>query len=334
LLIEGWRVTLTHRGGRPAPQELVERGVAIKAFDRDTPGALAEALGSGADTLIDVTAYHPSHALQLLDVRHAVGALVVISSSSVYRDDRGRTLDEARQNGFPELPDPITEHQPTVDPGDATYSTRKVAVEHALLDQATTPVTILRPAAIHGVGSIHPREWWFVKRILDARPFIPIAYAGRSRFHTTAAANIAALTAVALQAPESRILNIADPTAPSVNQIASLIAGHMRYAGRIVPVDGDEFPARIGRTPWSVPRPFVLDTSAATALGYAPATTYADAVGAVCDGLIQDAAGRDWREAFPVLASYPDELFDYAAEDDFLGRRSGAGRAPSLSSPP
>jgi nucleoside-diphosphate-sugar epimerase len=101
-----------------------------------------------------------------LNVQDSIGALVVVVSSSVYRDNEGRTLDEAAQNGFPEFPDPIAETHPTVTPGDATYSTRKVALEHLLLDEATIPVTVLRPAAIHGPGSIHPREWWFVKRRL------------------------------------------------------------------------------------------------------------------------------------------------------------------------
>lgn len=95
--------------------------------------------------------------------------------SSVYRDERGRSLDEASETGFPILPVPVGEGQPTVDPGSATYSTRKVALERALLDNARSPVTILRPAAIHGVGSTHLREWWFVKRMLDRRPVISLA---------------------------------------------------------------------------------------------------------------------------------------------------------------
>jgi hypothetical protein len=58
-------------------------------------------------------------------VQCRVGALVVVSSASVYRDAAGRTLDEAAASGFPELPVPIPETQPTVEPGAATYSTRK-----------------------------------------------------------------------------------------------------------------------------------------------------------------------------------------------------------------
>jgi nucleoside-diphosphate-sugar epimerase len=197
-----------HRGVHPPPAELVERGARIVALDRDNPGNLALTFGVGADALIDTTAYNVDHARQLLTVQGNVGSFVVISSASVYRDGLGRTLDEASQTGFPELPDPIPETHPTVDFGPTTYSTRKIALERHLLDESAVPVTVLRPCAIHGVGSRHPREWWVVKRILDRRPAIPLAYRGTSRFHTSAVTNIAALTRIAVEVPGRRVLNI------------------------------------------------------------------------------------------------------------------------------
>lgn len=258
------------------------------------------------------------HARQLLDVQARVGAFVVISSASVYQDENGRSLDEAGKNGFPELPVPIPESQPTVSPGPATYSTRKVALEQTLLNEAKVPVTLLRPAAIYGPGSTHPREWWFIKRILDGRKAIPLAFRGESRFHPSSTANIAEVTRIALEFKGFRILNIADPTVPSVKEIAASIAHHMDYAGRILELDGGDPSSTFGRTPWSVPRPFVLDNSAALALGYHPVTTYAQAIGPTCDWLATVAYGKDWRELFPVLASYPYDHFDYAREDAFL----------------
>jgi len=185
--------------------------------------------------------------------------------------------------GSPELPDPIPETNSTVDPGPATYSTRKVALERRSLDDASVPATVLRPCAIHGLNSRHPREWWFVKRILDRRPTIPLAYWGTSRFHTSAVANIAALVCVAAEAPGSHVLNIADPDAPTVAEIAARIAHYLDYQGRVVELDNPSYPPLIGRTSWSLPRPFVVDCQAALALGYSPVTTYADAVAATCD---------------------------------------------------
>ncbi|MCC7252223.1 NAD-dependent epimerase/dehydratase family protein [Hyphomicrobium sp.] len=310
LLDGGWHVTLAARGGRACPEDFLRRGAAFVAMDREQPGILGKVIGDGADAVIDAVAYDDGHARQLLAIEGDVGAFVVISSASVYRDDQGRSLDEAKENGFPQLPVPITETQPTVDPGPATYSTRKVALERTLLDGAERPVTILRPGAIHGMHSSHPREWWFVKRMLDGRPLIPLAYEGRSRFHTTAAANIAALAAAALEHPESRILNIADPEALTVAEVGALIAERMGYSGRIVPLASDT----IGLSPWSIPQSFVLDTRAATTLGYTPRMAYRDAVGPICAWLSRQDADA-WEAAFPVLAGYSWPLFDYASED-------------------
>jgi len=167
LLADGWEVTLSHRGRRPAPDDLVRRGARLVLLDRNELGALSRAVGSGADAVIDTVAFTDVHANQLLEIESSIGALVVISSSSVYRDEAGRTLDEARTGGFPDMPLPLTEAHPTVEPGPKTYSNRKIALERRLLDLATGAVTILRPSAIHGPHSVHPREWWFVKRMLD-----------------------------------------------------------------------------------------------------------------------------------------------------------------------
>jgi nucleoside-diphosphate-sugar epimerase len=315
----GWSVAISHRGTRAPPYDLVARGAAVVTLDRNDEGALSAAIGAGADVLVDTTAYNGDHGRQLIAVQGSVGSFVVISSASVYRDDRGRTLDEAMRTGFPDLPNPIPEPHPTVEPGPATYSTRKVALERGLLDGATTPVTILRPCAVHGLHSRHPREWWVVKRVLDRRPAIPLAYRGISRFHTTAVANIARLTRIVAGMPGSRILNVADPDTPSVAVIADLITHHLGYEGRIVGLDDPGYPPTIGTTPWSVPLPFVLDCGAALGLGYTPATTFADAVGGTCDWLTNEAADGDWTERYPVLAAYPRDHFDYAAEDAFFG---------------
>src|SRR5262245_2121979 len=79
-------------------------------------------------------------------------------------------------------------------------------------------------------------------------------------------------------------------TRSSVAEMAAFIAQHMSYTGRFVELSGEDYPPALGRTPWSVPRPFVLDMQAAVGLGYAPATTYADAVKLTCDWLVETAS--------------------------------------------
>jgi nucleoside-diphosphate-sugar epimerase len=319
LLRRGWQVTVSTRSGISAACDLAALGVCMATMDREEPGALAKAIGFGTDALIDTIAFTQAHADQLLDVQGDVGSFAVISSASVYRDDAGRTLNQAGETGFPDFPDPISEGQATVAPGPETYSTRKVALERRLLDHAKRPVCVIRPCAVHGPHSKHPREWWFVKRMRDRRPAIPLAYRGLSRFHTSATINIAALIGAAFERPENRVLNSADPDVLTVAQIATLIAEHVGYSGAITPLDigDDKGEAAIGETPWSTPLPFILDMTAANALGYRPATTYAQAAPKLCDWLIAN-QGEDWRETFPVFKSYPSDPFDYGAEDRFL----------------
>ncbi len=309
LAVQGWRVRLAQRKPIEPPP-----GCEVIELDRDEPGALARAVGDGVDALIDTIAYDDGHASQLLEIQEDVGALVVISSASVYRDAAGRTLDEARQTGFPVFPVPITEDHPPVDPGPVTYSTRKVALERTLLDGARCSLTILRPGAVYGPGSTHPREWFFVKRILDGRRRVPLAWNGETRFHASATANIAALVRAALEWSGTRILHAADPAALTVLEVGRAIAAVMSAPLDLVPFEGA--PKRgVGGHPWATPNPIVLDMSRAAALGYQPVGTYADLVGDACRSAAAMAA------AGVPFVPYLLDMFDYAAEDAWLAAR-------------
>lgn len=184
----------------------------------------------------------------------------------------------------------------TIDPGPETYSTRKFGLERRLLDRANEPITIVRPCAIHGSYSSHPREWWFVKRMLDGRKVIPLAYRGQSRFHTSAVANIAALISTALDRPGTRILNAADPAALTVAEIGASIGGYLAYEGTFLPLDvgDDKGNAAIGSTPWSVPAPFMPNTNAAAMLGYTPVTPYDGSVSKTSAWLVAQSE-HDWK---------------------------------------
>jgi nucleoside-diphosphate-sugar epimerase len=118
--------------------------------------------------------------------------------------------------------------------------------------------------------------------------------------------------------PGRRVLNAADPEAPSVAEIGALIAARLGHACEFVAVPDAGQPPGVGTTPWSVPHPLVVDLGAALRLGYAPIKTYAEAVGATCAWLVETARVGSWRDRFPDLALYPWDLFDYAAEDQFL----------------
>lgn len=170
---------------------------------------MEEALGDGCDVLVDMVAFGRDHAAQLTGLAARVGSAVVISSGAVYEDGRGRSFDtQDEPDGFPEYPVPIRESQRTVAPGEATYGTRKVALEQELLAAGDAlPVTLLRAGAVHGPHCRTPRELYFVKRLLDGRRRRVLAYGGKSRFHPVHVSNLAELIRLAALRPASRVLN-------------------------------------------------------------------------------------------------------------------------------
>ncbi|MGW5370176.1 NAD(P)-dependent oxidoreductase, partial [Streptomyces sp. NPDC004011] len=120
--------------------------------------------------------------------------------------------------------------------------------------------------------------------------------------------------------PGSRVLNAADADAPTAAEIGAAIDAVMGVRNRTTPVDGPPPGGTVGQTPWSVPRPVVLDVSTAEReLGHRPAR-YAESLPETVEWLTRALRGQDWRERFPVLARAYPALFDYAAEDAWRAR--------------
>lgn len=315
LLAEGWRVVMATRGAHPLPTELSDRVEHLVA-DHATAEGVARAIDGGRDLVVDTIAFVDADARRLLTHRDDVGRFLMISSASVYADADGRTLETAGERGFPRFDGAVAEAQATVAPGPATYATRKRAMELAMLDSGA-PGTILRPCAVYGRWSRSPREWWFVKRLLDGRTRIPLAFGGESRFQTSAAVNIAALAASVAALSGQHILNAADAEALSVEQIGRAIMAAIGREAELVPLTGGGAGAA-GMTPWSVPRPFVISDRASRALGYAPCVDYPDGTRAACAWLAESVPLEGWQAMLPGLSAYPSDLFDYAAEDRAL----------------
>jgi nucleoside-diphosphate-sugar epimerase len=253
----------------------------------------------------------------LLPFRPGIGSVVFISSKAVYVDDHGRHVnsDEA-----PEFAAPVTEEQPTVAPSDVDYNSRegygrnKVAAEHVLLDSGMA-VSVLRPSRIHGVGGTRPREWVFVKRVLDGRRYLLLARGGRGVNHPTAAVNLAALVEFCAARPAARILNSADPDAPDGLTISRLIAAHLGHTWKEVLLD-ETAPGDLDDHPWNTLPPFVLNTSAAERLGFVPVGSYAETVEAEVDWLAGAARSGDPVGVLPSPDDpYFQHFFDYARED-------------------
>ena len=329
LLAAGWHVDLTGRNPAHLPAEIAAAGGRFVAADRDDPAQLLAALADGADLLVDCICYTAADATRLLPLVREAGSTVMISSKAVYVDDAGRHSNSATA---PHFDGPIRETQPTMAAGDGDYTTpegygaNKVAAEQVLLDSGR-PVTVLRPSKIHGAGALRPREWVFVKRVLDRRPAVFLAHRGAGVDHPSAAANIAALVEVVAARPGQRILNSADPDAPSALEISRTIAAQLAHVWDEVLLD-DGADEGLGRHPWDRPQPIVLDMTAAIDLGYTPVGDYATTVAGEVEWLVSAARGGDGAESLPgVDDAFFGPLFDYAAEDRYLATHPGWRRA-------
>lgn len=290
------------------------------ALDRNAAGALDVA--NGFDLVVDVIPFEAEHPRQLLELD--VGAIVAISSASVYADEQGRTLDEAQGvDDFPELPVPIPETQPTVEPGDATYSTKKAAIEGILLANGRTPAAIVRPCAIYGRGDRMAREWFFVKRTIDRRRYVVLANRGLGHFHTVAAENVGEVVRLLAASPRTDVFNCGDPDPPRVVEIARRIgdaAGH-RFTEILLADNAGR--GALGQTPWSTPKPLLVDMAKAEEeLGYRPVITWAEAIPRQVQWLLDATRGRDWQQVLPRGADYL--RFEYEEEDALVAELAKA----------
>jgi nucleoside-diphosphate-sugar epimerase len=311
LATDGWEVVAVSRSGT-LPEGLAELGVESVTADREDDRQLQAALGPGADVVYDSVAMNRRHGEQLNGLEGIVGSLVVISTASVYADDEGRAFD-GEGGDLPRLPVPILETQRTAEPGDATYSTQKAELEQTLL-QGPLPSTLIRACAVHGPGAKNPRELFFVKRAVDGRRRVALAWNGESRFNTVSVANLAELIRLAAAQPRDRILNGGDPDPPSTLEICHAIGDALEYEFEPVLLAADEF-----GNPWGVPSasPLIVSMEAAEReLGYRAVTTYPQAVKETCAWLVGELErGRSWE------GSYIADALDYAAEDEVLAAR-------------
>jgi nucleoside-diphosphate-sugar epimerase len=313
LLASGWDVTAVGRTPSRMPEDVAAAGGRFVTAHRDEPGALARAVGTGTDLLVDCLCYTATQARALLPLLPDVGATVMLSSKAVYVDADGNHVNS---DTTPDFGGPVTEAQPAMAPREdidyqsrAGYGANKVAAEQVLLDSGH-PVAVLRPSKVHGDGTPNPGEWVFVKRVLDNRKVVVLAHGGRGVDQTSAAANIAALIETIAHHPGTRILNSADPDAHSALEISRIVAAHLGHEWREVLLD-DQAPEDLGWHPWDRIPPIRLDMTAAHRLGYRSAGDYTTTVTTELDWLM---SRSDVTEAdrCPI---------DYAAEDSYLQAR-------------
>jgi nucleoside-diphosphate-sugar epimerase len=299
LATAGWEVTVAARGHRPPPP-----GTAMSIVDCTVPGALQAAVGNGVDLLVLGTGFAAREVIALGD---RIGAVVALSSASLYVDGSGRAMGGGDPESFPDLPVPVPEHHPVAGP--------RAEAERLLLDGCAAPVSVLRLGLLSGPWTDHGREWYFLERALDRRPVFVHAYGGGHPMATTTVDNLAEAVRLAAERPGTRVLNCADPDPVTPVEVARAICAYAGHEPEELLLPGPP-QAGVGASPWSAPRPFVLDCGGLVReLGYRPVTTFREGVGRTCRWLESTVDRNRWEQTLPRLAAYPLSLFDYQAED-------------------
>ncbi len=282
LRAQGWRVDVTARGTGAVPATLLASGVGFHAVPRADVAAIGRLVGDGADLLVDAVAFTAADVRGLLPVMRSVTSCVLVSSRAVYVDAQGRHVNGAERPTFDE---PVREDNPTLDPADDGtdpftrdgYARCKVAAEQVARDSGL-PVTILRPAKIHGAWARNARTRPFVERMLRGDPVLPVHGSPGPCDHLSAAANIAALVEQVARAPGARTLNAADPgPPPDVDVLLGSVARTLGWHG-LLDLGSDQPDALTH--PWDRAGGFELDTQASVRLGYTPVGDSVELVGA------------------------------------------------------
>lgn len=330
LLGAGWDVTVAGRREDEFPA-----GVRESRIDRNDDAAMDELLSTGFDVVVDLFAFTPDHARQLTRNRATIGAVVAVSTAGMYVDPEGRALESIiDEASAPRFPAPIPESAATVAPGGGTYARGKRAMELALIE-SDLPATIIRPATIHGPSSSQPREWFYVRRVLDGRRHVVLGFDGRGAYHPVSTPNLAEMIRLAANRPGTRVLNAGDPGVPDESALVRAVVDAMNADVQVVTVPG----APPVASPWSLPSPILLDTrAAAEELGYEPVATYRSGIASTVASLLEEVE----RSVLPARLEQPPfgepgigvrlflgdsrRPFDYAAEDLALLSTTSIGR--------
>jgi nucleoside-diphosphate-sugar epimerase len=293
------------------------------AGDRKRLGEHRAAIaGFAPEVVIDMIPSSGAQAAALVDaVRGAARRIVVITSMDVYR---ACSVLHRLEPG-PLEPLPLTEQSPlrtvsrTYPPEqiaalqqlcgwlDDDYD--KVAVERAVRE---LDATILRLPMVYGPGDPLHRLQPIVRRVFDGRRAILFAESmaawRAARGYVEDVARAIALAATT-DAAAGRTYHVAEPDAPSELDWARLVAAQLAWDGDFVVLPDDRTPPHL-RHPGNFAQHWVADsTRIRSELGYAEATTRAEAL----------ARTIAWERE--TAAPVSPQAFDYAAEDAALASR-------------
>jgi nucleoside-diphosphate-sugar epimerase len=308
LVRRGYRVSILHRG----THERDETPPGVPHLHRDPYDAadLARALEGQRFDLV-VAMYGRLRRIAEI-TRGVAGRFVSVGGVPAHRGWMNPYLYEP--NG---LPVPIAEDGPTVAaPAEDEKGYRVARTEEVVFANHPNAAHFRYPYA-YGPYQVVPREWCFVRRLLDGRRRMILADDGLTLHHHGYSENLAHAVLLGIDRPEAaagQVFNAADEEVLSLRQVGELIAAALGRA-----LDFVSMPYDLARPAWpllSQPLPThrVLDlTKLRTRLGYRDVVPAREAV----------ARTARWLAEHPLAPGAQEELvltdpFDYRAEDELM----------------
>lgn len=244
LVAAGHRVTCLHRGVSSAELPCEVREI---ASDRRDPEAFREAVaGLEFEAVVDMIALNDADFRLATDCfRGRIAQYVVISSYDVYAAYEAAWFHRPYRE-----PLPIREDAPKAT---ARYLYGpKAGYDKGLLEDAAAhawadegfPVTVVRYPALYGPGDVTPREWYYVRQVLDRRPAILAPDGGQAIFSRGFLENMAHAVSLVVGNPETigQTYNAADAGQLTVRQIIESVAEILDHRWEVLEVPDSLMP--------------------------------------------------------------------------------------------
>jgi nucleoside-diphosphate-sugar epimerase len=229
----------------------------------------------------------------------------------------------------PGLPVPIGEDGPLSNEDDDGKSYRIARTEQIVFELIPT-ATHVRYPWVYGPRQPAPREWCFVRRALDRRPFVIVPDGGLTLLSAGYTENLAALVHAAIDRPDAaagHIFNAADDECLTLHQIAELVAAELGHEWEIVSMPWDLAPCTRPMVQQLRTTHRLLDTSKArTLLGYRDPVPAREAVRRTARWLAANPPAPGGIEEYVL-----EDPFDYASEDALVAWwRDALASAPDI----
>ena len=314
-----YTVTLLHTGNHEVPEVEHLRHLHADVFDEE---ALAQALSD--DTFDVVVASYGRLRGVATVLKDRVGHLVSIGGNPVYRG----FFDPAVHRP-PGLPVPTSEDADLATEKDDGKSYRIGRTEEILFE-LHPEATHFRYPYVYGPRQLAPREWCFVRRILDRRPYVVLPDDGLTLISFGYVENLAHALLLAIDKPEAskgEVFNAGDDEKLTIRQVAEVITDELGHDWELV-----SMPAKFATCARPLAMGYmtthrVTDTSKLrTLLGYRDVVPARRAIRLAARWLVENPPERAGYEETALQ-----DPFDYDAEDRLVEWwRSAVADPPDL----